>query len=1275
MLNILFVQEWPCIRNYKMATALRGKGHRVSLAYAKAKLSQMYVGLSDDLYDQCFQLKSHRHLWDISKRYDLIHCHNEPDQLTVTALAGDAPVVHDTHDLISLRENDSQITYYEGVANRGAAGRVYSTPYQMEKAKELYGVTGQSLVLYNYVSAADLPKRILPKLSAQDGETHIVYEGSISGASHRDFGLLFLALTKRGVHIHIYPAIYDQRVAQVFATCPTIYYNQPVSPKRIMEEMTQYDFGIIPFNLEKGNKEFLDTTIANKLFEYQVSGLPILTAPLKSYIEYFEHNPVGMTFTDDEDLISKLPALRDMEIDFSDRIYTYEGEIARLEEFYHAVIEDTSGSSESKQARRHWEHRGVFTCYFDEGKQSAAIVDTVKGFTGIKSVLEFGCNVGRNLHCLDRDIGGLDLAGIDINADAVRAGIDRYGLSLEVGGEERLQAIPDDTYDVVFTVSVLDHIPDMDGVLRELLRVAGEYLILLEPFNGTDSSAEEYATAEYSYFWNYPAALNRLGAVLISNKPCPLGGQGLEQFYRLYVIKKSKITSVCDAATWNALLKQSPYALYSHSAEYNLLVFDGRLNHFKISVGGEVFLVSLELQEGIAASFLKYYGGLIPVDTYEHITTAYDILCQTLRECNVRGLVLSYIQEPSHEFVDVLTRYIEQARGNSIEVPKWTHASIMFVDKSYEDVWDTVYSTKTRNMIRKAKKGGVECRTIDILDHVDDAVACTLSKPVRHGSRLPEYYYDTDMYRQKMERWQEIFGDNMISFGAFFDGKLVAYINTFVRFGEAITNNMLSHADALQVAPNNAVFDFMIKYYTDRDDVRRLMYSFDTTESVDKFKHSMGFEPILVKRWYMELNDQVVVRGDNYSSWIKAMVERGCNFLTADAILNDVGVVDDMPNVVIRHDVDCSPQNALVMARAEKALGAKSTFYIFAPDKYGDGFPVGQLQAFEKLGWEIGYHVNTDDLDEALADIAVLRESFDIRTTVPHMGTHSICDSDLKEHVKFLLAGQEFGVRDDGYIADNGSALQRRMGIVDGKSKWAFVRGADIISYIQEMQPGGIYHFSFHPCWYDGNLNFMVLTPMRRVMFYLKSRNIEVGRMRALEVFGHTGKMHVTDYHDFVASLDVWEIDPALQKDLAANLPGAAVSIVDSYEEIKKTDKRYGLVVIDNPMGMHDGHCEHFDFFPDVFGVLTDDSVLIMNVVPMADDQARRRYSLFGTEHLGLRTDFYGTDDPENISFEDMAEVYSKLALESGFVVEWSVTVQRSHIYYLVLKLTRKESQ
>ena len=49
-LNILFVQDSPCIRNYKMATALRTRGHRVSLAYTMKRLSESYRGLSDETY-------------------------------------------------------------------------------------------------------------------------------------------------------------------------------------------------------------------------------------------------------------------------------------------------------------------------------------------------------------------------------------------------------------------------------------------------------------------------------------------------------------------------------------------------------------------------------------------------------------------------------------------------------------------------------------------------------------------------------------------------------------------------------------------------------------------------------------------------------------------------------------------------------------------------------------------------------------------------------------------------------------------------------------------------------------------------------------------------------------------------------------------------------------------------------------------------------------------------------------------------------------------------
>lgn len=342
-LNILFVQEAPCIRNYKMANALRSRGHRVSLAYTKARLSQMYKGLRDDVYNECIHLTSHRHLWDITSNYDIIHCHNEPDILTVAALAGDAPVVHDTHDLISLRVNgDPNLSYFEGVANRGSAGRVYTTPYQLEEAKRLYGVNGHSLVFYNYASESDLPTNIHAKLSDQDGQVHIVYEGGIGGNTHRDFHSLFVDLASQGIHIHIYPSFYSQEIAQYFSKHKNIKYNHPISPKQIIEEMTQYDFGIIPFNIERGNKRFLDSTIANKLFEYMAAGLPVITSPLKTYIDYFKHNPVGITFENDKDIIENIPKLKRIakKTDFSNQIFTYENEIIKLETFYGNIIKD-----------------------------------------------------------------------------------------------------------------------------------------------------------------------------------------------------------------------------------------------------------------------------------------------------------------------------------------------------------------------------------------------------------------------------------------------------------------------------------------------------------------------------------------------------------------------------------------------------------------------------------------------------------------------------------------------------------------------------------------------------------------------------------------------------------------------------------------------------------------------------------------------------------------------------------------------------------------------
>jgi tetratricopeptide (TPR) repeat protein len=344
-LNILFVQDAPCIRNYKMAVALRSRGHRVTLAYTKAPLSSVYPGLSDEVYSADFKLKSLRELWDLSNKFDLIHCHNEPDVLTVAAMSGVSPVIHDTHDLISLRASgDEQISFFEGLANRGASGRVYSTSEQLTAAHEMYGVKGPSIVLNNYVSKGDLPRKYKDKLSGEDGEVHLVYEGGIGGNTHRDFIDLFAELASQNINIHIYPNYYNPELSSFFSSFKKIHYYRPVSPKLIIETMSQYDFGIIPFNLEKGNKDFLNTTIANKLFEYIAAGLTVFASSLNTYEKFFLKNSVGTTFDSAQDIVKKIPKMRELSklFDFSQYVKTYEDEIPRLESFYFSVLQKLS---------------------------------------------------------------------------------------------------------------------------------------------------------------------------------------------------------------------------------------------------------------------------------------------------------------------------------------------------------------------------------------------------------------------------------------------------------------------------------------------------------------------------------------------------------------------------------------------------------------------------------------------------------------------------------------------------------------------------------------------------------------------------------------------------------------------------------------------------------------------------------------------------------------------------------------------------------------------
>ena len=90
--------------------------------------------------------------------------------------------------------------------------------------------------------------------------------------------------------------------------------------------------------------------------------------------------------------------------------------------------------------------------------------------------------------------------------------------------------------------------------------------------------------------------------------------------------------------------------------------------------------------------------------------------------------------------------------------------------------------------------------------------------------------------------------------------------------------------------------------------------------------------------------------------------------------------------------------------------------------------------------------------------------------------------------------------------------------------------------------------------------------PMCEILAELERRKVNPADLNALEVFGYTGEMHVMDYAPIVSTLEAWEIEPRYAEQLTRNIPKAEVKVVDSYEEIRNTPRKYSFIVVDPPL-------------------------------------------------------------------------------------------------------------
>ncbi|WP_114577102.1 hypothetical protein [Saliphagus sp. LR7] len=134
-----------------------------------------------------------------------------------------------------------------------------------------------------------------------------------------------------------------------------------------------------------------------------------------------------------------------------------------------------------------------------------------------------------------------------------------------------------------------------------------------------------------------------------------------------------------------------------------------------------------------------------------------------------------------------------------------------------------------------------------------------------------------------------------------------------------------------------------------------------------------------------------------YESLLDTALEAGYAFATIEDVLT--GSEPDGPHVVLRHDVDRRPRNALLLARAEADRGITATYYFrtktAAPDR---------LARVESMGHEVGYHYEDfvragGDHDRAHAlfaeNLASFREHATVRTVAGHGNLSRYTNIDL----------------------------------------------------------------------------------------------------------------------------------------------------------------------------------------------------------------------------------------------------------------------------------------
>jgi hypothetical protein len=244
--------------------------------------------------------------------------------------------------------------------------------------------------------------------------------------------------------------------------------------------------------------------------------------------------------------------------------------------------------------------------------------------------------------------------------------------------------------------------------------------------------------------------------------------------------------------------------------------------------------LTIDGQEIVVSGRLMRTARLLD-EWYEDVENP-EVLIRTLQHSRPRADIFTFWQR----LPDTAPRYPYRIEWNSIAALPLT---------SFEDWWKRQLSPKTRNLIRKSAKMGLDVKSADFDEDFIQGITDIFNEtPIRQDKRF--WHYGKHFETVKREFSRNLYREDL--FGAYHQNTLVGFMFLGYASRYALIGQILSKIAHRDKAPNNALVAKAVAACASKG-IPYLVYATWSEGSLGLFKRNCGFERIDLPRYYVPL--------------------------------------------------------------------------------------------------------------------------------------------------------------------------------------------------------------------------------------------------------------------------------------------------------------------------------------------------------------------------------------------------------------------------------------